>query len=606
MLPTPSSLFGADFQQVLDSAKASAGKPKGPFPSPADWRDLPIYFLMVDRFAGTGPIAHTPFDDRNYDKYQGGKFAAIQAQLPYIRDLGFGAIWLSPVLKNYPTADSYHGYGIHDFIHADPHFASAGGNPDDELRALVDAAHNLGLYIIFDIVLNHIGDGFAYVCDSWDTHCQSNGAHEAAFHSQPMNIQWRDAQGNAVPANGAIENIANKNGDALVWPQELQQNVFFRRQGIPDPNGDDTVGDFDSLKQFRTDNLQAGSYLIRAYQYVIARFDCDAFRIDTLRYLKGDLACTFGNATREFALSIGKKNFFTFGEVDVSNAEQEIAQFIGRNTTNANGDLVGVDAALDYPLYWALSPVIRAAGAPSGLVGMYQYRKSIEYDILSSHGDATRYFVTFLDNHDVKSRMRYDNPGSQAQIDAQVICGLTCLFCLQGIPCLYYGTEQGLTGQGTDAAVREALWGGPGFNQTNPFYQEIQKITALRAQSPALRYGRQYFRPISGDQSHFAVSTSNSGITSFSRILNDEEVIVLYNSYWGAVGTIYVIVDGKLNPAGSTLRLRYSNTPGTAAPQPVRVLNNVTVAEVDGSTGYGPISVVPVQLGPTEVQILSR
>jgi glycosidase len=48
---------------------------------------------------------------------------------------------------------------------------------------------------------------------------------------------------------------------------------------------------------------------------VIARFDIDGFRIDTLRYLKGDLPRLFGNSMREFALSIGKKNFFTFGEV---------------------------------------------------------------------------------------------------------------------------------------------------------------------------------------------------------------------------------------------------------------------------------------------------
>src|SRR6516165_11380500 len=97
-------------------------------------------------------------------------------------------------------------------------------------------------------------------------------------------------------------------------------------------------------------------FLIRAYQYVIARYDIDGFRIDTLRYLKGDLPRLFGNSVREFALSIGKKNFFTFGEVFDSQAEQDISRFIGRNTNDAS-DLVGVDAALDYPLFNALKPV---------------------------------------------------------------------------------------------------------------------------------------------------------------------------------------------------------------------------------------------------------
>ena len=82
----------------------------------------------------------------------------------------------------------------------------------------------------------------------------------------------------------------------------------------------------------RTDDHALQDVLIGAYQYVIARYDCDGLRIDTLRYLQGDLPRLFGNAIREFALSIGKKNFFTFGEVFDPNAEADIARFVGRNT----------------------------------------------------------------------------------------------------------------------------------------------------------------------------------------------------------------------------------------------------------------------------------
>jgi glycosidase len=122
-------------------------------------------------------------------------------------------------------------------------------------------------------------------------------------------------------------------------------------------------------------DLQRG--LIRAYQYVVARYDIDGFRIDTLRYLKGNLPQIFGNALREFALSIGKKNFFTFGEVLDNQAEQDIARFIGRNTSD-QGDLVGVDAALDYPLFFTLKPVVKGFAAPSALVEMYHLRKQVE------------------------------------------------------------------------------------------------------------------------------------------------------------------------------------------------------------------------------------
>ena len=97
-----------------------------------------------------------------------------------------------------------------------------------------------------------------------------------------------------------VANVPSPSRDAFVWPKELQQNRFFRRQGVSG-GSDDTVGDFDILKQILTADTDAQRFLIRAYQYVIARFDIDAYRIDTLRYLKGNLAQTFGNAVREFA-----------------------------------------------------------------------------------------------------------------------------------------------------------------------------------------------------------------------------------------------------------------------------------------------------------------
>ena len=80
-------------------------------------------------------------------------------------------------------------------------------------------------------------------------------------------------------------------------------------------------------------------FLIRAYQYVIARFDIDGFRIDTLKYIDRDFARLFGDQMREFGLSIGKKNFFTFGEV--YDSEDKIATFIGRNTMDTEaGDFI--------------------------------------------------------------------------------------------------------------------------------------------------------------------------------------------------------------------------------------------------------------------------
>src|SRR4051794_20652688 len=67
-----------------------------PFPSPQDWRDVWIYFLMIDRFnrADGVPPIHLPYD-APFGEFQGGTFNGVRARLPYLRDLGAGAVWLS-------------------------------------------------------------------------------------------------------------------------------------------------------------------------------------------------------------------------------------------------------------------------------------------------------------------------------------------------------------------------------------------------------------------------------------------------------------------------------------------------------------------------------
>jgi hypothetical protein len=198
-----------------------------------------------------------------------GTFRGITAQLSYLKQLGVGTLWLSPVLANFrPT---YHGYGIHDFISAEPRFAENPANADTELRELVDAAHAEGLYVIFDIVLNHVGDVFAYRCDPQDTSCQTSDGAQARFSTDTQPVEWRDSTGKPDLHLTSIEDITDPPRDAYVWLRELQHNAFFRRQGTPQPGGDDTVGDFQSLKQMRTDDPRLQDLLIKAYQYVIAR-----------------------------------------------------------------------------------------------------------------------------------------------------------------------------------------------------------------------------------------------------------------------------------------------------------------------------------------------
>jgi glycosidase len=609
----PNSIWAPEIHSTIAGARTAA---RPPFASPEDWRDTVMYFLLVDRFNNpAAPPRVMPYDTP-VNAFQGGTFAGVQAAIPYFRQLGIGAVWLSPVLANCPfSADVYHGYGIHDFLRAEPRFATNPDNADAELRALVEALHDAGLHVIFDIVLNHTGDVFAYAPNPSDPLNTSTSGTEATFSpAAPLPVMWRDGQGQAHPDWPVLEQIDNPPQGGVVWPQELQRNEYFRRQGTI-PNWQSTAGDFMALKQILTTDPAMQDVLVRVYQHVIAKFDCDGFRIDTMKYLQPSFARTFCNAVREYCLSIGKKNFFVFGEVfDTSDAR--IATFVGRDAMDPN-DPVGADAALDFPLVYSLPNTAKGLAAPATVSTVFQTRKAAEEGILSTHGDASQYFVTFLDNHDLKKRFYYVNPSSPDAYDDQVPLGLACLLAMQGIPCVYYGTEQGLHGPLDpnavpmalkDAAVREALWGKTptAFDTTHPFYRALSALTTLRTSEPALRYGRQYFRPVSGDGHTFGVSPYAPGVIAFSRILNDREVVVVANADSSSDHALDVIVDSSLNALGATLRLLYSNKAApTPPPAVVQRSAGVTVNEVDGSVTSGPVTVVHVALQPMEVQVLA-
>ena len=587
-----------------------------PFPSPQDWRDVWMYQLLMDRFNNSAAPPRAQWD-AEVGVFQGGAFNGVREQLDYLKALGVGALWLSPVLKNCQYLDgTYHGYGIQDFAAIDPRFSSdpeaARANPElaeNELRALIDEAHARDIYIVFDIVLNHTGDVFEYVLPD------GSGADMAPWRDFPYPIRWRDADGTGRA--DWSDAPADPPPDAAVFPAELRNNEFFRRRGnaFDRPSQDqEKAGDFFSLKELVTEYQTPDSnyfpvqdILIHAHQYLIAKYDIDGFRIDTLKYIDTEFARVFGNAIREYALSIGKKNFLTFGEV--YDNEQKIAAYIGRNACSDDGDLIGVDAALDFPLFYKLPDIAKGMSAPSELVNLYEFRKQVEKGILSSHGEASKFFVTFLDNHDQYHRFYYSGADDPHAFDEQLALGVGCLFALQGIPCLYYGTEQGLHGSGGSIeAVREALWGKPNaFNRQHPFFQWVQQLARVRANEPALRYGRQYFRPVSGDGFNFGISASAPGVVAFARILQDQEVLVVANTNTQAAWQGDVIVDSASNSSNSTFVLRFTNKSQHAGASPLsvqeRVGGSVRINEVNGSIGRGPIKIVRVNLEPMEIQI---
>lgn len=592
-----------------------------PFPSPADWRDCWIYFLMTDRFNGLTP-PHSRWDQK-FNFHQGGTFAGVRRQLGYLQQLGVGAVWISPVLKNSRPdqfAFTYPGYNTQDFLNLDERFSSDGtrATAEKELTALVDEAHARGMYVILDIVLNHAGRVFDYQLDS-----------NTIVDSVPLNgekhIDWlnglgfprRDWEDSNLPSPTQLS------PDDAVWPLDLQHPEFFRRRGskvtdTPDASGF-VPGDFGVLRQMvaEYDATVAGqeavranygpkpvlTILVRAYQYLIAKYDVDGFRIDTVKYIRPDIVETFGNAMREYALSIGKKNFFTFGEV--YDSEDKINKFVGRTGRSDEG--FGIDAALDFPLFFVLPSAAKGMHPVEDVRLVFENRKKAEENLISSHGEAGRYFVSFLDNHD--QNQRFNTPSTPQN---QVTLGLAVLFCLQGIPCVYYGTEQGLQGTNDGAghpvldsleSVREALWGKMpvAFDSGNPLYQDLQQIAQLRASEPPLRYGRIYFRPVSGNGHDFGQSFGNGGVIAFSRILTDREIVVVANTSFDRPFNGSVLVDCDLNHSGAAFNIAYSNqsSSGTVSVQ-------VAPGNVFPLSGLPnlPLASLPVSLRAQEVQIL--
>ena len=95
---------------------------------------------------------------------------------------------------------------------------------------------------------------------------------------------------------------------------------------------------------------------------------------------------------------------------------------------------------------------------------------------------------------------------------------------------------------------------------------------------------------------------------AFSRILNDQEIVVAANTSESQALSVEIIIEQQLTQSGDILRLLYSNQTEPAAPAPVTMhaAGTVQVAEVDGSTGRGPLHTVRVTLAPMEVQIIGR
>jgi glycosidase len=592
-------------------------KPRGRVnPSPATWRDQILYFLLPDRFSDGGEGGRTLFDRSNpstfrkNDKkqwmaggkiFQGGTIAGIKSKLDYLQNLGVTTLWIAPVCKQRKDLETYHGYGIQNFLEIDPRFGTR-----QELRDLVDAAHTKGMYVLLDIIYNHSGNNWFYNVGG-----RPKTTEKYRF-APPYPVHgWRSDTGSSIP----ISSISPSDLEDGVWPQEFQDLDWYTKAGEickwdPEgweeplhPDNEFRRGDFSDLKDLNLNRSDVLNAVIKVYQYWIALSDCDGFRIDTVKHVSWEASRNFCGAIHEYAESIGKENFLLLGEVTGgADMARNYLEIFGRN----------LDAVLDIG-----EPPQKLAGMTKGFREPSDFFNQFAgHDSLGSHRETGRYHVSILDDHDMvgrgKNRFAANNPNLE-QVAHAVGVQLTTL----GIPCIYYGTEQAFDGKESyhdfsieprdsngkipfdDRYIRESMFGGTFgafetenchfFDENHPTYLRIAAIALIRNGDNkiglALRRGRQYLRETSILGRPFNIPAREE-LVAWSRILFDQEVLIAVNTNGTAVRGADITVDGSLSPMGGQMTYLYRSdwadsqlhTPPTD--QTVNIISNGSRATV--------------------------
>lgn len=215
-----------------------------------DWDESVIYFMVTDRFFDGNESNNTASGAQTYGKdnaglYHGGDFAGITQKLDYLEDLGINTIWITPIVENIPGVTvtdtgkedvpynaAYHGYWASDFTKLNPTLGT-----EEEFQTLIDQAHNRGIRIMVDIVVNHAG----YDTDFGDM---------------------------------------IRSGDDIV-------------------SGSDQKDSLSDLPDFKTEDPAVSAQLVKWQTQWVKDFGIDYFRVDTVKHVENDTWAELKNALTE-------------------------------------------------------------------------------------------------------------------------------------------------------------------------------------------------------------------------------------------------------------------------------------------------------------------
>jgi glycosidase len=428
-----------------------------------------IYFVMTDRFVNGDPSndqrnqggAHRTFDvpvvgapkgESANIGYLGGDFKGVLDNAGYIRGMGFGAVWITPIVDNPNEAftggdpvswgskftdrgkTGFHGYWGVNFYKVDEHLPSK----DLDFAQFTAAMRAHGLKTVLDIVANHGSPAFSMPAP------------------QPMFGQIYDKNGKLIADQ---QNLPPYKLDPVRNPLHRFYHAY-----------DDLV----QLSNNDDQNPAVLDYFVGAYNQW-ADQGADAFRIDTISHM----STTFW---KQFAARIRAKHpgFFMFGEAFDYSPDN-----IGKYTWPQNGGI----SLLDFPLRGRTAEVFEHPGS--------DYAQLLDRLYLTNGPYQNPYeLVTFYDNHDMARLNASDN----GFIDAN-----NWLFTARGIPAIYYGSETGFERGKAEHQGNRNYYGQQRIDNaaSSPIYPRLKRIALLREKTPALQRGLMLPLQFKGNQAAF-------------------------------------------------------------------------------------------------------
>lgn len=445
-----------------------------------------IYLITPDRFANGDPsndedssLREKTIDrDDDYGRH-GGDIRGIINHLDYIDDMGFTALWSSPLLINDMESGSYHGYAMTDFYRVDPRFGTL-----EEYKELAEKSRERGIKLIMDQVANHIGSGHWWMED-------------LPFEDW-LNYQEEFEQGKEITKSNHIRTTNQDFYAADVDKKQMTEGWFV-----------------DTMPDLNQENPFMAKYLIQNNIWWIEYLGLGGIRQDTYPYPDKDFMSDWAGA-----IMTEYPDFNIVGEEWSYNPL--LIRYWQDGVENKDGYESNLRSTMDFAMQGAVVEGLKEEDNwGSGLIKLYEgLANDFAYECPED-------IMIFPDNHD-KSRIF-------TQLDEDITktkMAVAYMLVLPRTPQIYYGTEilmDDTANPGDHGLIRTEFPGGWDDHDTNAFTGEglsdeesdmqdfLKKILNYRKNSDAIHAGKTL---------HFA---PQDGVYLLARQTEDESVVIILN-----------------------------------------------------------------------------